>query len=118
MEQIIQKAIEGGFRPSDFPHKNDVFDYAWAKQWYSGNYKAMVMEPSFFQALGKACGWENGVFDIPVSGNNWTYYVNNNHAFNLKVRKEAWNHYACRFHEINLTSGWDAAVEYLSSLIK
>lgn len=113
MENIIKKAIEGGWKPREFI-KNHVLNV--------GNRTFLLddsplLDPLFWQALGKSLGWENGTFDIPVTGRNWIYYVNNNHAFNLKVRKEAWNYYGCRFHEINLTEGWEKAVEWLNNLI-
>ena len=35
-----------------------------------------------------------------------------------KIPKAVWQRNALRFHEINLTEGWDKAVEYLTNLIK
>ncbi len=78
METIIKKAIEGGY-----VHNYDLPG------------KLMLLDPLFWQALGKACGW-------------------NPHK---KISDVDWIDHALRFHKINLTQGWDKAVEYLADLI-
>lgn len=58
-----------------------------------------LFDPLFWKALGRICKWqEMSTSSIVVSG--WTYKK------------------ALRFHEINLTEGWEKAVEYLSELVK
>lgn len=93
MKKIIKKAIEGGYKKAPLRQS----------EWVIGFYKDCVLDPLFWQALGKACGW----------GNKRTY----NQADQLEV-ESYWKMYALRFHEINLTEGWDKAVEYLENLIK
>lgn len=47
MKKIIEKAIEGGY------------NLEWAKPPFSDcrDYCAIVLDNTFWQALGKACGW-------------------------------------------------------------
>jgi hypothetical protein len=92
MNQIIQKAIEGGWRGIGCEA---------GVEWILENRKQqeLVCDPSFWQALGKACGWECEDTAHPTG-------------------KDRWQHYAFRFHEINLTEDWDKAIAYLEDLIK
>lgn len=90
MIEIIQKAIEGG----------------WEKHGKNGGSKTTdkfmkvdVLDPLFWQALGKACGWELGKTKWDVA------------------TAPQWLEYSLQFHEINLTEGWDKAVSYLEELI-
>lgn len=104
MEKIIKRAIEGGYTGLANP------EY----------YAMTVVEPSFWQALGKACGWQ-------THGSHETR-GNNLRCFRCGARWDekgdcpknevrGWKIIALRFHEINLTEGWEKAVEYLISLI-
>lgn len=88
MNNIIQKAIEGGW-DVEAPYQS---------------YKITVCDPLFWQALGKACGL-SWVCESCVE------YEKDN-------CQEKWLENALRFHEINLTEGWDKAVAYLEDLIK
>lgn len=113
MEQVIQKAIEGGYK----------YKTSESFGWYIA-----VTHADFWQALGKACGW-----------NPWVMTRNGNKVKTLqeyeyrKAKQElgvnpvggaeihyvpTYIFYGSLFHEINLTEGWDKAVEYLNSLIK
>ena len=84
MENIIKKAIEGGWSTS----------YV---SLYSGKYyEKYVLDPLFWQSLGKACGWHH-VGTIPEN--------------------EPFVYIALNFHEKNLTIGWDSAVEWLEELV-
>lgn len=97
MEQVLNKAKEGGYKSPNLIGTE------------MGYYANVVLDPKFFQALGKACGWGN----MEVSFGNWDEPI--------KMSTESvigWKHIALKFHEINLTEGWDKAVEYLSTLIK
>lgn len=106
MDEIVNKAIEGGYKNGHIWGKDGVM-YILKDE--SGHQYGMiseefiVLDPLFWQALSKACGW----------GNKRTY----NQADQLEVERY-WKVYALRFYEINLTEGWDAAVKYLSDLIK
>lgn len=91
MESIIQKAIEGGY-------KEYISTIAGR---YIKTVEETVLNPLFWQALGKACGWEGGRRDsennVGVLGNS----ITNTQSV------------ALLFHKINLTEGWSAAVNYL-----
>jgi hypothetical protein len=89
MENIIKKAIDGGFREGN----NAYFSV-----------EEIVLMRTFWQSLGKACGW----------GNAKDIYTGEIKIVNTSV----WKNNALKFHEINLTQGWDKAVEYLEDLIK
>lgn len=96
MEAAITKAIEGGYIDQ------------------TANRKQMLMEPNFWQALGKGFGWENmeakRKFGKNVKGDKISVQTD--------WRKlEYWQFQALRFHEINLTEGMDKAVEYLTTLL-
>lgn len=111
MESIIQKAIEGGWM-SEKLDDGSHWSYDWKNNPKSPyfridmngmragckvmmNEKLMFIDPLFWQALGKACGW--------------------------KERKTVISEYhsnALRFHEINLTSSWEDAVKYLTDVIQ
>lgn len=66
--------------------------------------RLVVLDTKFWEGLGKTCKWTVDVTD-DESGKK-LYEIDN------------WMKHALRFHEINLTEGWDKAVEYLSDLIK
>jgi len=83
MENIIKKAIEGG--------------YTWEVRGTVTRSEA-ILDQLFWQALGKACGWSE--------------------FYREETGYSEWLHNAIKFHEINLTQGWDKAVEYLEDLIK
>lgn len=111
MEKIIRKAIEGGWRKditswdrctidnegfyASNTFEEDISATRIRKEW-------IVLDPLFWQALGKACGWEVEELDS-IEGND--FY------------KNKWTKKALHFHEINLTEGWDKAVKYLEDLL-
>lgn len=134
MENIIKKAIEGGWK-EHFGDKNvrmvlsdkTGWWYEWDSEDEYGNPTVLsnpccydhikyqyplIVNPFFWQCLGKACGW----------GEFWNYRPRKNIEED-KQRKgcivpESWTEYhALRFHEINLTEGWGKAVAYLEKLI-
>lgn len=101
MKEIIQKAIEGGFEPDGLVeiYFNEVNDAC----------RAITLDPLFWQALGKACGWEKTIVE----------HFEGNKPYVMRMFKgEAWMYRYMHFHEINLTEGWNKAVEYLSALVK
>ncbi len=94
MEKIINKAIEGGY--SFEKEKEELLTHGGV--WHP---KQIVLDPLFWQALGKACGWDKQYaekYNIKTD----RYYIGN----------------AMEFHHINLTEGWDKAVAYLQELVK
>jgi len=97
MNQIIQKAIEGGWVKSsaaiDIGEERDKFIP-----------EAMVCDPSFWQALHKSCNWDNKEGLEEYKGK--------------RRDVPGWEVNAMEFHRINLTEGWNSAVEWLENLIK
>lgn len=123
MENIIKKAIEGGW-------KQEYKDHKLKKQYKQPHYwaekdnvsskidvKYMVLDPLFWQALGKACGWEEKTRTYFCWGCN-TGEVQRRHEACQCLYKETWKYHALLFYEINLTEGWKKAVEYLQKITK
>lgn len=110
MKEIIETAIEGGWKfHGDTPIYNDNMDQ-WAVTDGNGGYiipniKEFVLDPLFWQALGKVAdkesGWQQDVYKYPL---------------NDSLAPE-WLVEALRFYEKNLTEGWDAAVKYLATRV-
>lgn len=119
METIIKKAIEGGFLGEE--GKQEKAEYIWR---ISGS--VIVLDPLFWQSLGKVCGWGC----IAVCSNCFTGNTESSMRLTqtcmkcgckisgLLIKEEGWAFYALQFHTRNLTEGWDKAVEYLTNLIE
>lgn len=108
MENIIKKAIEGGF---EF---NEII-----RDKYADNAKLQIfcIQPPFWQALGKSCGWhytttryrcENA--ECRYSKDKNMYSVLDSYCSNCGVKKtpfiyeqKEWLKNAEKFHKINLT---------------
>jgi len=107
METIIKKAIEGGYKSKEKTIHNQI-----------GYDKVIVLDPLFWQALGRACGWEG--FYASKDDDTWGLYNiwDGKHQGLRDTGIEVWKYHALRFHEINLTEGWDRAILYLSELTK
>lgn len=109
MDKIIQKAIEGGFKGEYLLGKDEYYGLCWEIESQS-----FLLDPLFWQALGKACGWENSLgWDKDsihkYDGDSFDYDEPDKHCAYCQ---------AMHFHEINLTEGWEKAVEYLNELVK
>jgi len=91
MENIIKKAIEGGFAK----HLPNIEDGLTA-------YRRYVLDSNFWECLGKACKWE-GKEIIDTDGDTGIM--------------SGWLYYAMEFHNKNLTENWYKAVKYLEDLI-
>lgn len=87
MEPIIKKAIEGGWKPKEFI-KNYVLNVGDRTFILDSPFD----DPLFWQALGKACGWE-------------------------KEYENKWMDIAHEFYAHNLVEGWSLAVKYLEDLV-
>ncbi len=96
MKEIIEKAIEGGYKYRG----GDITLRTWC------------LDPLFFRALGKACGWNMGDRSESVEFRNEHGKDLVKGYFNSQAE-----YFALRFHEINLTEGFDAAVDYLKTLL-
>lgn len=114
MDEILQKAKKRGYH------------YVKAKsetERLSGKFAKIVMEPEFWQALGKACGWgeyPDYKIELPMLFEEEIQAAPaiTQKQFGYKIEKHSpYMWYAIRFHQINLTEGWKKAVEYLSSIV-
>lgn len=139
METIIKLAIEGGYaiqqpyyaRPvlfTSLKHTNEyytVFELDDTTVIEDGNGEEktiplttshqtskIFLDPLFWQALGKASGWNSGV---GYDGEIKKWYENQVISTQF-ISQEPCVYEALRFHEINLTEGWDKAVAYLLSI--
>lgn len=102
MEEIIKKAIEGGYKVNGHPLR-------WNEKTKSLMYP-MILDPLFWQSLGKACGWEGEEIRMHLGERGISSaYFGKHHEYIYQATK---------FHIINLTEGWDKAVEYLTETIR
>lgn len=102
MEIIIKKAIEGGWKNENFPNLDP--------QYMGDMYRIIVCDPLFWQSLGKTCEWTEIYKNCGRKGIDKC-------CCEYDARTEEWKYYAIRFHEINLTQGFERAVEYLEELV-
>lgn len=100
MQNIIQKAIEGGWKPEGYDFADKPLSWKVQALDKVKFKERFVCDPSFWQALGKACPFKFIRVGNPVDGYKTDYRE------------------ALEFHRINLTEGWDKAVEYLNQIIK
>lgn len=132
MENIIKKAIEGGWDKDNAR----VYDCDGHDSQHID--ELMLMDKTFWQSLGKECGWGETTYkskrkceechgwgySVGEDGEEYDCYTCGNTGKQeiektVKTRyKPDWKASALKFHEINLTEGWDKAVEYLNGLIK
>lgn len=103
MENIIRKAIDGGWQPKSHPQVSFKKDST-IQAFCMVTSNAFVLDPLFWQALGKSCGWNPNATRVEGTAQY--------------SRDPEWMSQASRFYRINLTEGWEKAVEYLSDLIK
>lgn len=121
-ENIIKKAIEGGYPEHTIYHLTKLDNFV------------QVLDPLFWQALGKACRWEgkkseccdteikrypketpqpNGSF-MP----EWYDWCKEcSEKCKVKQGKNPIE-VGLKFHEINLTQSWNEAIAWLDELIK
>lgn len=115
MESIIKKAIEGGYKPSEIYLEETAYgaDY---------QFHAISTDPLFFQALGKACGWDKTMSGTKVTGkiyqHRWIMPSTSARRTSMQGLQEMESpiYFALRFYEINLTEGWEKAVAYLQEV--
>lgn len=109
MKKIIKKAIEGGYKPSEVYLEETAYgaDY---------QFHAIFTDPLFWQALGKACGWESNQCEKCKS--TYPEYINGCVRCGGHVSPDKNHlHYSLRFHELNITQGWNEAVKWLEELV-
>ncbi len=117
MEKIIKKAIEGGWN-SDTPNFEYLRSYPTQIEFWENEGSGIrittpsqiVCDPLFWQALGKACGWKQVLSHGSAEAGDEEGCTHSD--------CQDWYRNALRFFEINLTQGWNKAVEYLSEITK
>lgn len=137
MKDILKKAYEGGWTPKGMKEREvrDI-DGELVGMHYQKDVSEfeIVCDPLFWQALGKACGWKrwfemtsNGCnteepeIILGDRGNEYGYSFDGDDKEDFSLAQKAtpeWKYRALRFHEINLTEGWEKAVEYLEDSTK
>lgn len=118
MENIIRKSIEGNWKQWYGINKEPAFvvycDRSIADTWWVRwdtfpaqpmegqriDIKHMVLDPKFWLALSRACKWDVQMVANPQP-HNYRWFIE-----------------ALKFYEINLTDGWQKAIEYLESVVK
>jgi hypothetical protein len=133
MEEIIKKAIEGGYaiqksyyaRPVVFTKLKTTNEYYTVFELddttvvedkngeevtvpltSSHQTSMIILDPLFWQAISNACGWEN-------SERYWSVEQE------VKITLlDSWENTAMTFHHKNLTEGWNQAVAYLQEVTK
>lgn len=109
MENIIKKAIEGGYNNLTVTQFNLLKENKLRVELF-------VLDPLFWQALGKACGWEWYCMCCGGVRKFEEFYCHNS-EMNTSLRI-GWCYNALEFHRVNLTQGFDKAVEWLNNLIE
>jgi len=110
IEQIIKKAIEGGYA-SDRPE--------YARQHlitgFEGDFRFMVLDPLFWQALGKACGW-NDDQRVELKGYVGDIRGGIKVPIDLHTMTVA-QFWATRFHNIMQVEDFDFAIRFIHDVI-
>lgn len=132
MENIIKKAIEGGYDIYyQFMCGDDIPTYLSNDNFTKDKYQ-IFCDPLFWSALAKSCGWKKYIW---LSYPDYTYDSYSIKEFTdddnfspdsigrmgeckYAARYITYLHYAHCFHDINLTKSWDESVSWLSNLIK
>lgn len=97
MEKIINRAIDGEWK--NLKKHNIDWDKMYSDD--KPSEEEMILDPLFWQSLGKACGWRE--FGTTKIG---------------QPLYDSWKYHALLLHEINLNEGWEAAVTYLTEITK
>lgn len=122
METIINKAIEGGYvnlRVSKIKVKYNPktgmvsvtfidYEHDGTTTWNNTYHVTQLFcDPLFWQALSKLCGWNGLSLD--------TIAIED---FGKIIEPNEWVDKAMEFHFLNLTQGFDKAVEWLAEQVK
>lgn len=125
MENIIKKAQEGDYLLF-LPYEKIEYINMWLictlKPHYRVNSKkiqeipiaSIFIDPLFWQALGKACGWGDVHYEYCPAIDYGEYGEPCECDCSANIE---WKENALCFHEINLTESFDKAIEYLESII-
>lgn len=77
-KEIISKAVRGGWQPPNLELQHEA---------------VFVLDPAFWQALGKALGWWDDIGQIPSK------------MPKRRIDQDPWNYHAHRFYDLILTGG-------------
>ncbi len=119
MDKIIKKAISGGYGASAYTNSNSYGDYEWHDDtgFHQLDYNVAVLDPLFWQSLGKACGWidkdyPNGEMRCsnPVGRCDAVYCSYGGYKNPVDI--------ALEFHSLNLTTSFEEAVAWLSNVVE
>ncbi len=110
-KQAVEKAIEGGWRGvttwNDNPNY-DIFvqDELIGSRLPSGhtdtkNWTEVALDPTFWQALGKALGWDEDPYRDPIG----TVWEKTDHKGNSVRYLDDWNNAALCFYDLILAGG-------------
>lgn len=103
MQEIIKKAIDGGWKPfqkSQFLHLQNP-------ERPMSSYSVQILDqfsldPNFWKCLGKACGWgDYAPYNTPLS----------------EIKLNSWRWFGIEFHIRNLDGGFDKAIDWLKTQI-
>lgn len=127
MEEIIQKAISGGYSDAYLTYPENSHERAVITN-------VIILDPLFFQALGRSLGWwrkndeekdlrEGWHMACSLCGNKAV--LESNHWYCKECYKyewdidfrEMWLYNALQFMSINFESGFEEAVKFLNKLI-
>lgn len=118
MEDIIKKAIEGGYKHPQcyqfsFNEANRGTDWKWSgEKSIRTVFEMFCIDPLFWKTLGNACGW-GGSFIFCEKCK-----MDSVREYECHHKRIDYTKHALRFHEINLTESWEKAVEYLTEVTK
>ncbi len=98
MNEAITKAIEGGWNPKGLQPKRPV-NSAYIKALMLTHGKSILLDPLFWQALGKAEGWAKDQRAYPCTDCGTVGVMDYNHMMSCKIRdrKLCWSVYWHRF---------------------
>lgn len=114
MKNAIQKAIEGGYKWEYVSRGHTIFK-GQAEDYSVACDATHLLDPLFWQYLGKTLGWTQSKFNIDNGANNRIYYNFGNHTDELVVRMEAWMFYWHNFID-HIADGGDVD-EFFNNLI-
>lgn len=105
IEQTIQKAIEGGYDASRFVAQGDTVE-TWLKMDAVNDKEFWLLDPIFWQSLGKAMGWPKETKEVQLDGFNLEAMDNGVHP-TTKGFEYNWQYHWHRFID-HLAEGKDA----------
>lgn len=132
---IIERAVEGGWDSCTCGFNvNGLKGHAsyCAKDEHIGWDKSIYLDPDFYRALGKSCGWDKEYkvkgYRIPQISKccEGKAEMDCNHLKCTLCERFSWAvdfeephiFFGTKFHEINLTQSFEAGIDYLYNLVE